>query len=276
MKAFFIGQREYMPVLQLQERLLNAKVTRQSEVRRKLTTLPLVPDVNILVEHATPVYTTGRRDTLEHLPRTSSVPVVRTKRGGGVTYHGPGQLTMYPIANLQALWKGCTAEKQRSPIEWFSEMLEKAMMDTAAEFNIPSHPFKTGVWADATPSCDARKYGSIGLQLGSNWVSMHGAGLNLFTDLAFFDQIVMCELPGRRATSLSAEMKARNVDPKSCPTSVTDFIGMSALLHAKFVSRLHQADSCHWPPVVDLSTCDDWESKVLHSLNLADANAATV
>lgn len=246
MKAFYIGKREYLPVLRLQERLFQEKIARQTKLRRGEGTITLLPEVNLLVEHASPVYTIGRRDTSEGLPPSirsaagvqkdpnsgadpnaphtspalnSSLPegripaaVVKTKRGGGITYHGPGQVTMYPIANLQALWKVSTdSHKPRSPIEWFSAVLEKAMMGTAGLYGVPTHPFKTGIWANAFNGEDAKKMGSIGLQLGSNWVSMHGAGFNVSTDLSYFEQIVMCELPGRSATSLMAEIEKRSI-----------------------------------------------------------------
>lgn len=262
MKAFFIGQREYLPVLRLQETIFNAKIRRQSQIRRKEIDAPLLPDVNILVEHASPVYTLGRRDTSEGLPAqpTDDVQVVKTKRGGGVTYHGPGQLTMYPIANLEALWKKCTAAKPRSPIEWFSSVLEQAMMDTALEFGIPSHPFKTGIWADELPSQVPRKLGSIGLQLGSNWVSMHGAGLNVHTDLSYFDRIIMCELPGRSATSIAVEMACRKI--ASVPARGLKVAEVVPLLHTHFIKRLHQSVELK-STVTDLSMVPEWETKVL-------------
>eukprot|EP00796_Vickermania_ingenoplastis_P008231 gene8231-5753_t len=258
MRAFYIGRREYMPVLRLQEIIFEAKIRRQTQVRRGEVQLPLLPDVNILVEHASPVYTVGRRNTSEGLPPpgTSTVPVVRIKRGGGITYHGPGQVTMYPIANLQRLWKACAAAKPRSPIEWFSEVLEKAMMDTAAAYAIPCHPFKTGVWADAYNEQVARKIGSIGLQMGSNWISMHGAGFNVSTDNAYFGAIIMCELPGRSATSVVEEMKCRGIAATRVPS--TDITAVAPRLHRHFVQRLHHPEGDSFQHVTDLSGEGKW------------------
>jgi lipoyl(octanoyl) transferase len=258
MQAFYLGKRDYRRVLQLQEAVFSAKIARQVSVRRGESALPLLPDVTLLVEHNAPVYTVGRRDTAEGLPRECSVDVVKTRRGGGITYHGPGQLTMYPIANIQLLWKACTAEKVRSPIEWFSWVLEEAMIQSAAHHGIPTHRFKTGVWADKYGDKPARKLGAIGLQLG-NWVSMHGAGFNVSNDLHFFDDIVMCELPGRQATSLCEEVARRSL-PKSPTLQVQ---ATAPLLLEKFVESLHQPLGSATPQLQNLSADDAWYETVL-------------
>ncbi|GET93389.1 lipoate protein ligase, putative [Leishmania tarentolae] len=263
MKAFFIGKREYRRVLSLQETIFNAKIARQVSVRRGESKLPLLPNIVILVEHSTPVYTIGRRDTAHGLPPHCSVEVVKTRRGGGITYHGPGQLTMYPIVNIQLLWKHCTAEKVRSPIEWFSWVLEEAMIQTAAMYHIPSHRFKTGVWADEYKDIPAQKLGAIGLQLGS-WVSMHGAGFNIANDLHFFDDIIMCEMPGRRATSLSNEMQHRGITESPPLVQTTAPI----LLH-KFNENLHQSPGCSAPQLVDLSMDSDWYERVADAAGIS-------
>ncbi|KAG5465619.1 hypothetical protein CUR178_00327 [Leishmania enriettii] len=262
MKAFFIGKREYRRVLNLQEVIFSAKIARQASVRRGESTLPLRPDVTILVEHSAPVYTVGRRNTAEGLPPQCTVDVVKTRRGGGVTYHGPGQLTMYPIANIQLLWKECTAEKSRSPIEWFSWALEEAMIQTAAMYHIPAHRHKTGVWADPYKDIPAQKLGAIGLQLGS-WVSMHGAGFNVANDLRFFDDIIMCEMPGRRATSLSNEMQHRGVAEPPPLVQAT-----APVLLRKFAESLHQPPGCAAPQLVDLSSNADWYEHVIDAAGI--------
>ena len=258
MKAFFLGRRDYRRVLQLQEVLFSAKIARQVSVRRGECALPLLPDVTLLVEHSAPVYTIGRRDTAEGLPKNCRVDTVKTRRGGGITYHGPGQLTMYPIANIQLLWKACTAAKVRSPIEWFSWVLEESMIQSSARFGVPTHRFKTGVWADKYNCNPARKLGAIGLQLG-NWVSMHGAGFNVSNDLHFFDDIVMCELPGRRATSLRDEITRRGITNVPTPQVSTT----APLLLEKFIESLHQPPSFATPTLEDLSQSATWYEAVL-------------
>lgn len=342
MKSFYLGKREYLPVLRLQSHIFHHKITRQSQVRRGETNLPLVADVNLLVEHSSPVYTLGRRDTsaglsplLERMPiidpsssaevKRSGVAscecngtehscrgvqedgqavqkmcaspflraqIVKTKRGGGITFHGPGQVTMYPIAQLEHLWKECKDEKKmRSPIEWFSGVLERSMQSTVQCFGIPTHPFKTGIWANAFECTEARKLGSIGLQLGSHWVSMHGAALNVSTDLMYFDQIIICELPGRSATSIEEEIKTRKlrsdanyrvVIPKGCQLISKSACSLSPsmqpisvdlvapLLQHFFVEHLNHSNSSDWKIFTDLSSYPDgkWEEAVYESLLL--------
>lgn len=352
MKAFYLGKREYIPVLRLQSIIFQSKISLLSARRRGTTSLPVLPDVNLLVEHRSPVYTLGRRDTstglsplLQRTPiidstsfheksssrwsssgptgaesvsqgsektiqrkeksslRSSPALIVKTKRGGGITYHGPGQVTMYPIAQLQLLWKECKDEKKpRSPIEWFSGVLEKAMQSTANCFGIPTHAFKTGIWADQFDATDARKLGSIGLQLGSNWVSMHGAALNVSPDLAYFDQIVICELPGCCATSIEEEIRLRNLCDKdfchvmlskgtavktksdtlyeaaaTTSSSVTPSVNVVAsLLHHSFVQQLHHPSSNECEDITDLSSYpeDQWEQVVYESLSLSPPDAS--
>lgn len=175
---------------------------------------------------------------------------------------------MYPIANIQLLWKGCTVDKVRSPIEWFSWVLEQAMIDTAAQYTIPTHRFKTGVWADKYGTQRARKMGAIGLQLG-NWVSMHGAGFNVCTDLSFFDHIIMCELPGESATSVHNEIDLRHIavaKPSLCH--------VANQLFANTVSSLSQppgylAETARTP--VDLSSEAKWEEALCDSCGFTEA-----
>lgn len=259
MKAFFIGSRDYVRTLRLQEAVFDQKIKRQITVLRGESTLPLLPDVTLLVEHSQPVYTLGRRDTADGLPTRNAIQVVNTKRGGGITYHGPGQITVYPLANIRELWRGCTSEgRPRSPIEWFSAVLESMMIDTANHYGIPAHAYKTGVWADATPDKRAEKLGSIGLQLGS-WVSMHGASLNVDPDLAHFSRIVMCELPGESASSLGKEIRHRHI-----PRPVPSVLEVCPVVLDALGRHLNQADrSATIEPLIDLSTDDNWDKSVL-------------
>lgn len=263
MLSFFLGRRNYVEVLRLQEVIFQSKIDRQLALRRGTTRQPLITDVTLLVEHSDPVYTLGRRDTSEGLPSDpagQSVAVVRTRRGGGITYHGPGQLTVYPIANIQSLWRACSMEgKQRSPIEWFSTALERTMIGTVAEYGIPSHGFKTGVWSDPCGVTPARKLGSIGLQLGS-WVSMHGAGLNVTTDLRFFDHIVMCELPGKSATSIAEELRLRGL-PEAVPT--VEEVAVHFLRHLDAALRSGNTGNDGPYRLESVANREDWREYIL-------------
>ena len=143
-------------------------------------------DVLLLLEHP-PVLTIGRNATA---PSAGALPVVRTDRGGNVTYHGPGQLVGYPVVALRAAGRGVRA---------FVEQLEGALCDTAAEFGVAAHvrPGLPGVWTSAD-----RKLASIGLAVRRG-VTLHGCALNVETCAERgFDGVDPCGLAGVRATSL--------------------------------------------------------------------------
>lgn len=208
MRAVYCGHRNYESMLSLQERLFRSRI--DSLVGR--AGAPCPPDTLLAVEHTDPVYTIGRRDTSDGLGAVQlPLKVFRTRRGGGITWHGPGQLTLYPICNVREWWQSSTdGNKNRSPIRWYSDVLETAMCKTVEAFGVPSEVGCVGVWVPGAKEAPSRKIGSIGLQL-SNWISMHGVGLNVSNDLKYFNQIVMCEMPTKQATNLHDEMAARGL-----------------------------------------------------------------
>jgi lipoyl(octanoyl) transferase len=155
-----------------------------------------LPDVVLLLEHP-PVYTLGRRSEPGDLPmgeafwRERGIDVVRTPRGGKLTYHGPGQLVGYPIMHA------------RDVVSYIRAM-EAAIVEALAAYGVRSRgrdhegPQYTGVWvAD-------RKLASIGVHL-SRGVSAHGFAVNVDNDVEPFHQVVACGLPGVRMTSLALE-----------------------------------------------------------------------
>lgn len=151
------------------------------------------PDTLLLLEHS-PVVTVGRNGSEanlllpEPLLRARGVDVVRTDRGGDVTYHGPGQLIGYPIVDLKRL---------HNDIHRFLREIEEGLIRTVARWGIAAsrNPGKTGVWVGP------EKLASIGLK-ASHWVTMHGFALNVSTDLSAFDLIVPCGISGCRMTSM--------------------------------------------------------------------------
>lgn len=120
-----------------------------------------------------------------------------TNRGGDITYHGPGQLVVYPILDL---------EQFGSSIHLYLRNLEEVVIQTLAEYGIEGHRIKgaTGVWLDPETSF-ARKICAIGVRC-SRWVSIHGLALNVNTDLSYFSHIVPCGISDKGVTSLSREI----------------------------------------------------------------------
>ena len=153
----------------------------------------------LLLEHP-PVYTLGLRGTLDHLlvdPADLGADLVRTDRGGDVTFHGPGQLVGYPILSWPT-GPDATPAYVRS--------VEQLVIDVCADVGLPGVgrlPGYPGVWVDADGP-DPRKVCAIGVRR-SRGRTMHGFALNVSTDLSWFDRIVPCGIPGRRVTSLAAE-----------------------------------------------------------------------
>src|SRR5215471_7268302 len=156
-----------------------------------------IDDVFLFCEHPH-VITLGRnanRQNLlasEHVLRQKNVELQATSRGGDVTYHGPGQIVGYPILNLANI---------RRDVGWYLRTLEEAMIRTSADFDVASFrvPGKTGIWVQAGGV--EEKLGAIGVHI-SRWVTSHGFAYNVSTDLRFFDLIVPCGIPDRKATSL--------------------------------------------------------------------------
>ena len=152
-----------------------------------------IPDTLLLLEHPH-VYTLGRNAKPENLlfsnERLSQLgaQVFETDRGGGVTYHGPGQLVGYPVLDLK---------QHRRDISWYMRSLEEVFIRVAGEFGIAAGRLATapGVWVGND------KLVAMGVHV-SRWVTSHGFAFNVNTDLKFFDWIVPCGLRGKGVTSL--------------------------------------------------------------------------
>jgi lipoyl(octanoyl) transferase len=159
-----------------------------------------LPDLMLLLEHP-PVYTLGRRSEPGDLPlsenwlREQGIDVVRTDRGGKLTYHGPGQLVGYPIVHV-------------TDVIAYLRSMERALVSALGEAGIASGTREgkeyTGVWVQD------RKIASIGVHL-SRGVSTHGFAVNVDNDLAPFTWVVPCGLPDVRMTSMAAEGSSEGV-----------------------------------------------------------------
>jgi len=152
------------------------------------------PDTVLLLEHE-PVYTAGKR-TEEWERPADGTPVVDVDRGGRITWHGPGQLTGYPIVALP------------DPVDVvaYVRRLERALIEVCAAFGVTTGQVdgRSGVWtADG-----ARKVAAIGIRVARG-VTMHGFALNCDCDLAAFASIVPCGITDAGVTSLTAESGRR-------------------------------------------------------------------
>jgi lipoate-protein ligase B len=150
------------------------------------------PDALLLLEHP-PVYTLGRGADPIHLrfAAETGAPIVRTHRGGQVTYHGPGQLVGYPILDLR---------RRRPDVRWYLRTLEDVLIDALGDLGVGAgrRDGLTGVWVGP------RKIASIGVAL-RRWVTWHGFALNVEPDLGGFEAITPCGIADVQMTSVALE-----------------------------------------------------------------------
>ncbi len=153
-----------------------------------------IGDTILLLEHD-PVYTIGRTRDRSSLEKTAHLPhpVVETNRGGQATWHGPGQLVVYPILDLK---------HHGQDLHAYLRTLEQAIIDHAGTHGIDAgrRDGLTGVWVGP------RKLASIGVGV-RHWISMHGLALNVTADLAGFSSIVPCGIGDVEMTSLNQELQ---------------------------------------------------------------------
>jgi lipoyl(octanoyl) transferase len=148
-------------------------------------------DVALLLEHA-PVYTAGRRTEAWERP-TDGSRVVEVDRGGRITWHGPGQLTGYPIVRLA------------DPVDVvaYVRSLEQVLLEVCAQVGLPTRRVegRSGVWTED----GQRKVAAIGIRVARG-VTMHGFALNCDNSLAAYDAIVACGIAEASVTTLSEEL----------------------------------------------------------------------
>lgn len=119
------------------------------------------------------------------------------ERGGDITFHGPGQLVVYPLFDLEQLNIG---------LKRYVQLIEKCIIDTLKEFEITAGVIdgRVGVWIDLNKP-DERKIAAIGIK-SSRYVTMHGLALNVNTDLNYFNHIVPCGIVDKGVTSMQKEL----------------------------------------------------------------------
>jgi lipoyl(octanoyl) transferase len=154
-----------------------------------------VGDTALLLEHE-PVYTAGRRTEAWERP-VDGTPVIDVDRGGKITWHGPGQLTGYPIVALP----------DATDVIGHVRRLEDMLMAVCASLGVTAVRIdgRSGAWVPADSRGPDRKIGAIGVRVARG-VTMHGFALNCDCDLAAFGRIVPCGITDAGVTSLTAEL----------------------------------------------------------------------
>lgn len=192
-----LGTLSYPEAWRYQESLLK-QLVQAKLARRRGHTAPILPHYLLFCYHP-PVITLGKSADNRHLLSSSTqlqqagIHYYQTNRGGDITYHGPGQLVVYPILDLECFYKD---------IHRYMRSLEEVVIATLSEYGVQGTRISglTGVWvpnADGIP----QKIAAIGVRC-SHWVSMHGLAFNLQVNLTHFKHIIPCGISDKAVTSL--------------------------------------------------------------------------
>lgn len=211
-KLFFrdLGVMDYMDAFKIQEELMQNIIELKTKNRdREDGIYEETPNHFLFVEHPH-VYTLGKSGdehnmlANENKLKEINATFVKTNRGGDITYHGYGQVVGYPILDL---------DNFKSDIHLYMRNLEEVIIRTIAEYGLKGERSEgeTGVWLDVGKPY-ARKICALGVKT-SRWVTMHGFGMNVNTDLRYFDYIIPCGIKDKAVTSMKRELE-RELNPE--------------------------------------------------------------
>jgi lipoyl(octanoyl) transferase len=195
---------DYKACWDFQENLFNETIA-QKIANRNIDPEQQIETKNhlLFVEHPH-VYTLGKSGDASHLLindnqlQEKQATYYKINRGGDITYHGPGQLVGYPILDLDHFF---------TDIHKYLRLLEETIILTLDEYGIKAGRSKgeTGVWLDEDNIFKARKICAMGVRC-SRWVTMHGWGFNVNSNLDYFSNIVPCGIQDKAVTSLNKEL----------------------------------------------------------------------
>jgi lipoyl(octanoyl) transferase len=204
-----LGLIDYQAAWDMQERLFSTIVDQKLQNRAVAAEeQQLTPNYLLFCEHPH-VYTlgtSGHENNLlvdeERLTTELGATFFKIRRGGDITYHGPGQLVGYPILDLDNFF---------TDIHRYMRLLEESIILTLSDYGISAGRIDglTGVWLDHEGGPNPRKICAMGVK-ASRWVTMHGFALNVNTDLSYFGHIVPCGISDKAVTSMSLEL-GRNI-----------------------------------------------------------------
>ncbi|MCO6430598.1 MAG: lipoyl(octanoyl) transferase LipB [Deltaproteobacteria bacterium] len=186
-----LGRSSYLEVWNLQKEMQRARIAKAIE------------DTVIVCEHEPVVTlgTSGKRESILAAPevmKERGVEVFEVERGGDATYHGPGQLVLYPILDLSL---------KKRDVHWYMRRLEDCLIKTLEHYSVSSEAVsgKTGVWIrNLGPGKRPRKIASLGVRI-SRWCTMHGLALNVSACNEGFSLINPCGFTDIEITSIEQE-----------------------------------------------------------------------
>lgn len=190
-----IGFMDYEEVWQLQKEIFHRSI------QEKISGLK--PEQHLIVCEHPHVYTFGKSAQQTNLLlseselKNKSIDVYDIERGGDITYHGPGQIIVYPIFDLEQLHIG---------VKQFVFNIEQCIINVLAEYGLETERIKDriGIWL-GKDTADERKIAAIGIKC-SRHVSMHGLALNVNTDLSLFNHIIPCGIADKSVSSMQKEL----------------------------------------------------------------------
>ena len=196
-----LGLIDYKEVWDYQETLFKQAIDLKIAKRNGET--DEIPENHLLFCQHPHVFTLGKSGNPENLLLNETelteqeASYYKINRGGDITYHGPGQLVVYPIFDLEQFF---------TDIHKYMRFLEEAVILTLKDFAIESGRVDglTGVWIEGETK-NARKICAMGVK-SSRWVTMHGIGFNINTDLNFFSHIIPCGIDDKAVTSMQREL----------------------------------------------------------------------
>ena len=196
-----LGLIDYKQAWDYQENIFKEIVDLKIKNRNEDTNI-LPQNHLVFCEHPN-VYTLGKSGKEDHLLLDkkglldNDVSFYKINRGGDITYHGPGQLVVYPIFDLEQFF---------TDIHKYMRLLEEAVIMTLQEYGIIAQRMEgqTGVWL-GVGSIEVRKICAMGVK-SSRWVTMHGLGFNVNSDLRYFDHIIPCGISDKSVTSMANEL----------------------------------------------------------------------
>ncbi|MEQ8323935.1 MAG: lipoyl(octanoyl) transferase LipB [Vicingaceae bacterium] len=191
----YLKERSYAKILDLQEGVFNQLIAEKKG--REFSSSPM----KVFMCQHNHVYTLGKNgDESNILPlaKESGAEYFHTTRGGDITYHGPGQLVVYPILDLDRFGIGLAE---------YIEKLEEVIVLVLKEYGIEGKRLEkaSGVWLDVNEPDKTRKICAIGIR-SSRFVTMHGLAFNVNTDLKYFDYINPCGFQDKGVTSMEKEL----------------------------------------------------------------------
>jgi len=149
-----------------------------------------INDLIWILEHEE-VYTAGTSYSEKEI-LDKSIKIIKTNRGGKITYHGPGQLICYFVINLR---------KEKKDIRKFISLIEKTIIETLEFFNIKTFADKENIGIWYNKNNEIKKVAAIGVRV-SKWIAYHGFSININNDLKKYDAIIPCGIKDKGVTNL--------------------------------------------------------------------------